>query len=220
MFAMIGALALGACGEKKPELDADDLPRTAAEYVALYNDWDGEKMAALHAKTPDLAEIQAELAWLHERLGDCGAPELMWKYKQTRGRFAAACERGELQISMRLDRKGRLVGTLNGGVGIELPEQVGKAMHEVVSAMPWTREAAGKQPWGKALRKGWARQLGRCELAAVRSVTDTTGRFDLRCENGSALLKLELGEDGSIAQVWLWPSDDDKTRAYKREMLG
>lgn len=219
---MIGALALGACAveEKKPALDADDLPRTAAEYVALYNDWDGEKMAALHAKTPDLAEIQSELAWLHERLGDCGAPELMWQYKLTRGRFAAPCERGELQISMRLDRKGRMIGTLNGGVGIELPVRVGEAMREVVAAMPWQRDAAGKQPWGKAIGKAWARKLGRCDLAAVRSVTDTTGRFDLQCEHGAALLKLELGDDGSIAHVWLWPSNDDKTRAFKAEMHG
>src|SRR4051812_29995257 len=96
---LIGALALGACGDKKPELDANDLPRTAAEFVAVYNDWDAERMAALYAKTPDLTDEQAELAWLHARLGDCGPPQLMWQYKLTRGRFAAACERGELQIS-------------------------------------------------------------------------------------------------------------------------
>lgn len=214
------ALTLGACGDKKPELDADDLPRTAAAYVALYNDWDGEAMTALHRKTPDVAKIQGELAWLHDRLGDCAAPELMWKYKQTRGRFAARCERGELQISMRLDRQGRLVGTLNGAVGVETPEAVGRAMHEVVHAMPWTKDGAGKQAWGRAIGKKWARELGQCELANVRSVTATTGRFDLRCEHGAALLKIELGDNGAIEHVWLWPSNDDKTRAFKEEIIG
>lgn len=222
LTSLIGALALGACGDgdKKPELDANDLPRTAAEFVALYNDWDAERMAALYKKAPDLAKEQAKLGWLHDRLGDCGPPELMWQYKLTRGRFAAPCERGELQISMRLDRKGRLVGTLNGAVGVVTPEPVARAMHEVVTAMPWTRAGAGAQAWGKALAPRWARKLGACELAGVRSVTDTTGRFDLRCEHGAALLKVELGDDGSIARVWLWRSVDDRTRAYQEEIVG
>lgn len=219
---LIGALALGACGTatKKPVLDDNDLPRTAAEYVAVYNDWDADRLSALYRKVPDVAKEQAELAWLHDRLGDCGEPELMWQYKQKRGRFAAKCERGELQISMRLDSKGRLVGTLNGAVGVETPEPVAKAMHDVVAAMPWTGAGAGKQAWGRSIKAKWARKLGRCELASVRSVTDTTGRFDLRCDNGAALLKIQLGADGSIDKVWLWKSTDDKTRAYKQEMVG
>jgi hypothetical protein len=97
---------------------------------------------------------------------------------------------------------------------------VARALHDVLAVMPWTRAGAGAQPWGRPLSARWARKLGRCELAGVRSVTDTTGRFDLRCERGAALLKLELAADGSIAKVWVWRSVDDRTRAYAEEMVG
>lgn len=218
---LIGALALGACGGKtKAELDAKDLPRTAAEFVAVYNDWDGDRLAALYNKSPDLVKEQAKLAWLHDRLGDCGAPELMWQLKLKRARFAAQCERGELEFFMRLDGKGRLVETLNGAVGVETPAPVAKALRDVVAVMPWTKAGAGQFEWSKTIKSKWARKLGRCEITNVRSVTDSTARVDLRCDNGAALLKVVLNEDGTINRVGLWRSDDDKTRAFKQEVMG
>jgi hypothetical protein len=217
----IGALALAACGARaKPVLDAEDLPRNAAEVVAVYNDWDAARLAALYKQAPALEQERAEFEWLRERLGACEAPTLMWRSERTRGRFSASCERGELQISMRLDKRGRVKGTILSAAGVEAPAQVTAAQREVVAAMPFTQEIAGAKPWGKALRPRWARALGRCEVAGVRSVGARTGRYDLRCEHGAALLKLELAGDGSIAQVWLWKSDDDRTRAFAREMLG
>jgi hypothetical protein len=217
---LIGALGLGACGDSKPTLDEQDLPRTVAEYVAVYNDFDADRLAALYAEVPDLSRVEARLAWLKERLGACGEPRLMWQYKLTRARFSADCERGELEISMRLAADGRLHGTLDAAAGVVTPEPVERAMHEVLAVMPWKKDVAGAKPWGKALAPKWARKLGRCELAGVRTVSDHSGRFDLTCEHGKALLKLELADDGSLARVWLWRSDDDRTRAYKQEIMG
>lgn len=219
---LIGALALGACGkETKPKLDENDLPRIAAEYVAVYNDWDGERLKGLYGKKkPNLDKEQARLGWLRETLGACGEPQLMWKLDLTYGRFNTPCERGSFEFWMRLDGKGRLKGALNGAVGVATPAPLAAAVDEVLAAMPWAKAGAGEQPWGKALKAGWVRKLGRCELASVRSVNSFSGRFDLRCEHGTAFMKVTLGEDGKISRVQLWPSTHDRTRAFEGEMMG
>jgi hypothetical protein len=72
---LIGALALACdCVWQDHEAKArceSDLPRTAAEYVAVYNDWDANQLAALYGKkSPDIVKQQAKLTWLHDRLGD------------------------------------------------------------------------------------------------------------------------------------------------------
>lgn len=212
---LIGALAVGACGA---ELDADGVTQTAAKYVALYNDWDGAEMASLHAKRPDMPKLEASLGWLRGQLGRCDAPVLMWRQDLTRGRFRAPCERGELELFLQLDREGRVVRTIRWAVGVPTPEVVERAANTVVAAMPWQRDGAGKQPWGKPLRATWVRQLGRCEIAGVRSVSASAGRFDLRCEHGNALMKVWV--KGQSVGVALWPSNVDKTRAWERELMG
>lgn len=218
---LIGALALGACGtESKPKLDANDLPRNAAEFVATYNDWDGERMAALYGeKQPDMPREQAKLAWLHERLGDCTAPQLMWRTDTRTARYEAQCERGKLEIAMKLQGNGQLKRTREGAVGVAAPEPVYNAMRAAIAATPWTADGAGQQAWGKALKTKWFRDLGRCELAGVRSVTDNSGRFDLRCEHGAALMRVEVSPEGRV-QILLWKSNDDRTRAYQGEIVG
>jgi len=220
---LIGALALTAtaCGKAtKPKLDESDLPRVAAEYVAVFNDLDAKQLAGLYGKKPDLVKQQARLAWLHEKLGACGEPVAMWQLELRRGRFTAECERGNFEFFMQLDGKGRLKSTIDWAVGIDTPEPLAKAAATVVAAMPWAKAEAGQKKWNKALKAGWVRELGRCEVAGVRSVSRSSGRFDLRCEHGAALMKVSIGADGEVAGVKLWESNNDKTRAFKGEMLG
>jgi len=219
---LIGALALTAtaCGKAtKPKLDESDLPRVAAEYVAVFNDMDAGTLAKLYGKQPNLVKQQNKLAWLHEQLGTCGEPVAMWQLELKRGRFIAECERGNFEFFMQLDGKGRLKSTIDWAVGIDTPEPVAKAVATVVAAMPLTKVDAG-QKWQKAFKAGWVKKLGRCEVVGVRSVSRSSGRFDLRCEHGAALMKLNLGADGQVAGVKLWESNNDKTRAFKGEMLG
>lgn len=219
---LIGTLALTAtaCGKAtKPKLDESDLPRVAAEYVAVFNDMDAKQLAGLYGKKPDLVKQQARLTWLHEQLGACGEPVAMWQLELKRGRFIAECERGSFEFFMQLDGKGRLKSTIDWAVGIDTPDALAKAAATVVAAMPLAKADPGLK-WHKGLKAGWVKKLGRCEVAGVRSVSRTSGRFDLQCEHGAALLKVSIGADGEVAGIKLWESNNDKTRAFKGEMLG
>lgn len=219
---LLGALGLGGCG-KKSVLDAEDLPRVAGEYVAVFNDLDrGNEAAftALFAKPAKAASQRAQMAWLHEQVGDCGEMRPIWREGVKRGRFGFECERGGLEVSFRLDRKGKVAGVISGVSGVEPTPAVAAAAREVIAAMPWREAVAGKHAWGDALMPRWARKRGACEVERVRVVREHVGMFDLRCEHGAMILKVGVKKDGAIGEVKVWRPEQDEARAYNDKPTG
>ena len=218
---LLGALGLGGCG-KKPVLDAEDLARAAAGYIAAHNDLAGDEAAftALFRKPAKAAKQRAQMAWMHAQVGDCGEMRPIWRDGQSRGRFGFTCERGGLELSLRLDRRGQIADVISGVSGVEPTAAVARATQEVVAAMPWHEAAAGQHAWGDALMPRWARKRGRCEVERVRVVREHVGMFDLRCEHGGMILKVGVRKDGKVGEVKVWRPEQDEARAIQEQPAG
>ena len=219
---LLGALGLGGCA-KSPVLDANDLPRVASEYVAVFNDldsWDEGRVAELFARPSKAKAHRDHLTWLHAQVGDCGEMQPVWQDGTRRARFAFACERGGLEVHLRLDRNARIVGVVSGVVGVEPTAPVASAFDTVLAAMPWREAGAGKHAWADRLAPLWVRKRGSCELERVRMVSEHMGMFDLRCEHGGMYMKVNVKKDGSLSAVKVWRPEQDEARAFRNKPMG
>lgn len=219
---LLGALGLGGCG-KQPVLGEHDLPRVAGEYAAIFNDldaWDEGRVTALFSKPSKMKHQREHLTWMHAQVGDCGEMRLIWQDGHKRARFGFTCERGGLEVHLRLDGRGRIAGVISGVSGVEPTAPVARALDEVLAAMPWREDLAGTQAWGAGLKPRWARKRGRCELERVRVVSEHIGMFDLRCEHGGMYMKVALKKDGAIREVRVWRPEQDEARAFREQPLG
>ena len=55
------------------------MPEVAAEYGAIYNEWDEARMDALHPpKAQEKESPRRHLQWLRGQLGACGEPQFMY----------------------------------------------------------------------------------------------------------------------------------------------
>lgn len=219
---LLGTLGLGGCA-KSPVLDANDLPRVASEYVAVFNDldsWEDGRLTALFARPSKAKRQRAHMQWMHAQVGDCGEMRPIWQSGAKRARYGFTCERGTLELSLRLDRRGRVAGIISAVAGVETPALVANAIQEVVAAMPWREAGAGKYAWGDGLMPRWARKRGRCEVERVRVVTEFTGMFDLRCEHGGMFIKVGVKKDGSVSATRVWRPEQDEARAFRSKPIG
>ena len=219
---LLGALSLGGCA-KSPVLDANDLPRVASEYVALFNDQssgDEARATTLFAKPSKAKSQRAHMKWMHAQVGDCGAMQPIWQAGLKRARFGFTCERGNLEVHLRLDSKGRIAGVISGVAGVEPTPQVASAFKEVLATMPWREAGAGKYGWGDGLMPRWARKRGQCELERVRVVSEYIGMFDLRCEHGNMFMKVAVKKDGAIGSVKVWRPEQDEAVAFRKKPTG
>lgn len=219
---LLGALGLEGCAKSPPVLDANDLPQVASEYVAIFNDldnWDDDRLTALFGK-PHKLDQHEHMKWMHAQVGDCGDMRLMWSRGFKRGRFSFECERGGLEVSLRLDNDGKIYNVISGLVDVAPTPAVARALDEVLAAMPYQASVAGKQPWGRAIKSRWTRERGACEVERVRTVSETIGVFDLRCEHGGMYIWVDVDKAGKIGQVRVWRPEQDEARAYRRQPIG
>jgi hypothetical protein len=101
-------------------------PGVAAEYAATYNDWDEARLLALFPadKPPRIAGTRNHFAWLHEQLGECGGPQLMWTTGPRGARWTHACERDALETWFDLDERGQITELSVGATGVEPPPEL------------------------------------------------------------------------------------------------
>ncbi len=219
---LLGTLGLGGCA-KSPVLDANDLPRVASEYVAIFNDldsWDEARVTALFAK-PSKAKAQREhMGWMHAQVGDCGEMQPIWQVGTSRARYGFHCERGDLEVHLRLDKQGNIAGVISGVAGVEPTAPVAEAFKTVLAAMPWREAVAGQHAWGDGIMPRWARKRGQCELDRVRVVSQYVGMFDLRCEHGNMYMKVAVKKNGAIGAVQVWRPEEDEAVAFRNKPTG
>lgn len=219
---LLGALGLGGCA-KSPVLDANDLPQVASEFGAIFNDldsWDEGRVTALFARPSRMKNQREHMKWMHAQVGDCGEMQPIWQKGLSRARFGFTCERGGLEVSLRLDRSGRIAGIISGVSGVEPTPAVASAFKEVLAAMPWKETGAGKHAWGDGIMSRWTRTRGSCELERVRVVSEYVGMFDLRCEKGGMYMRVSVKKDGAISDVHVWRPEQDEARAYRYKPHG
>lgn len=200
-----------ACGGPTPRPTPEVMPEVAAEYAAIYNDWDESRFAALHQ--PELVAKWAErddphagtrrhFAWLHEQIGECGAPEFMWSYGKRGARWRYPCERGALEAQFTLDAAGHIVTLRSAAAGIPASPELLAAANAVLASLPWAWDTS--RPFKHNLTLSDATRLGACALVRPWVVSAHGGLFHARCEGDRpAVLRLGLHADGTIAEAEL-----------------
>jgi len=198
---LIASFVLVACGGG-PRSTPEVMPKVAAEYVALYNEWDKARLLALFpADQPANAKrTRKHFAWLHEQLGACGEPQLMWSTDKRGARWTHACERGALETWFRLDEAGQIVDLSVGAAGVQPPPAVQAAAEAVLASLPWAWDA--ERPFKHNLNLSDATRLGRCTLAQPWAFGPHQGLFHVRCEHGDArVFAIELDRNNTIARA-------------------
>lgn len=193
-----GALVV-SCGEGTRAVP-EGMPAVAAEFVAVYNGWDEGRFSALFAvERATRAETMREhFAWLHARLGPCGAPRLLWTTSSRGARWTHACERGVLETWFMLDEAGKILD-MSSGAGGEPPPEVSAAAASVIASLPWDADAV--RSFETNLREHDARRLGKCEVVRPWVHGPRVGLFHVNCEEGEAVFGVRLDEEGSILRA-------------------
>lgn len=201
-------LVLAACSPA-PRPTPEVMPEVAAEYGAIYNDWDEARLLALYLPDAKIdANHRQHFAWLHEQLGECGAPEFMWSFGKRGARFSYPCERGALEAAFILDATGHIVTTRSGAAEVPASPALLAAANAVLASMPWTLDTL--RPFKHNLNLYGATRFGRCELARPWVVGQHGALLHVRCDAGPAVLRLYLHKDGTIASVELLPGESYK----------
>lgn len=198
---------LVACGGTTPRPTPEVMPEVAAEYGAIYEDWDEARLRALYPPGAKIgpATTRKHLAWLREQLGECGAPEFMWSFAKRAARWRYPCERGAHEASIVLDATGHIVSLRSAAAGIPAPPELLAAADALLASLPWTWDTS--RPFEHNLNLYDAVTLGRCELVRPWVISQHGGLLHVDCDKGPAVLRLGLHANGTIAVAELLPGD-------------
>jgi hypothetical protein len=186
------------------------MPEVAAEFGAIYNDWDDARLLALFAPEARVSAtgFRRRFDWIRDKLGECGAPAFMWSHGRRTARFSYPCERGALEASFTLDAAGKVKTLLSGAAGVETPPDLLAAAETVLASLPW--KPGTERPFVNNLYRYDATKLGSCTMLRPWVVAQYGGLFHVRCEKGdAAILRLALHKNGTIAEARLIPSNDN-----------
>ena len=174
----------------------------AAEFVAVYNDWDAPRAAAIFAtdSSKRASKLQKHFAWLEDQLGACGAPQYMYSTSNRGARYTFACERGSLEAWIKLDKAGKIFKMSSGATGVAAPPDLQEAASAVVASLPLS--ACRKPAFQTNLTAGWPRDLGACTLGRPWVFGHHAGLFHVVCEGGkTAVLAPARGLADGLAQA-------------------
>ena len=201
-------LALAAC-TPAPRSTVEVMPEVAAEYAALYNDWDEARYLALfpEGKAWSIRGAREHFAWLHDQLGACGEPTLMWTTDKRGARWTHACERGALETWFRLDETGHVVELSAGASAVPPPPALLAAAEVVLASLPWAWDS--ERPFEHNLNKASTMSLGRCTLVRPWVFGAVQGLFHARCDQGGErTLLIDISrKNGTISRAWMMPAD-------------
>lgn len=201
------AVASGAPSVLERPANAQQL--AAIERVAaLYDRWDDESFSALFETEGPPWVLQEKLEWFRAQVGECGTPRTLVVPTPTRARFVFPCERGEFEAAITLvdEQTPRITRMLSGVRGVDPPADVLQAAEAALALYERFDEARFRQLFADrfeledmrefftATRAGW----GPCELEDLDLASHRGALFDLSCEIGPRLMKVELDDDDRI----------------------
>ncbi len=207
-----------------PSSAATDAQREAiAALAALYRDFDDARFHAIFDVEAEPWVLREQFEWFASVVGECGPPELLRVVSGTRARFVFRCETGELEAEIVLADPSAptMTGLLSGARGVDPPEPVIAAAHRVLAlyhAFDATKvPALFEDDWDPvALEAALAEaraDFGRCTLGEPDLARHRGALFDLACEAGPRLLKVELDdEDDRIERLFFSDPRPDAIR--------
>lgn len=201
LLLLTSCLVLAACGGA-PRSTPEVRLGVAAEFVAVYNDWDAPRAAALFAadSSKRASKLQKHFAWLEDQLGACGEPQYMYSTSNRGARYTYACERGSLETWLKLDKAGKILKMSSGATGVAAPPDLQEAARAVVASLPLS--ACPKPAFQTNLTTGWPNSLGSCTLGRPWVFGHTTGLFHVLCEGGkTAVLGVRVDKEGTLVRA-------------------
>lgn len=201
LLLLTSCLVLAACGGA-PRSTPEVMLGVAAEFVAVYNDWDAPRAAALFAgdSAKRASKLQKHFAWLEDQLGACGAPQYMYSTSNRGARYNFACERGSLETWIKLDKAGKIFKMSSGATGVAAPPDLQEAASDVVASMPLS--ACRKPKFQTNLTAGWPHDLGSCTLGRPWVFGNHAGLFHVTCEGGkTAVLGVRVDKQGKLVRA-------------------
>ena len=199
--------------ESRTALVISDAQRDAiGAFAALYRDFDDDRCLALFDVEDEPSVLREHLAWFTQVVGECGPPEPIEVVDDTVARFVFPCETGELEAAIKLvDADTPRMNALSSAVrGVDPPETVLSAArralalyHHFDAAVVLTLFA---DDWDAvaleaALAEARANN-GACTLGDVDLAWRRGAHFELDCEAGARVMKVDLAADERIASLF------------------
>lgn len=191
--------------------------QAAANYLAVHNDRDPEAARALWG--PKALQHDPILEWFREQVGSCSDFSPMHVTDDLHTRFVFDCERGQLEVDLRVDETtGEVERGLYGARGIEPPAHVRETAEQLVALA--NGDPATEPTLAATLDQDDMREQlelisaqGRCRIDRVHLGTARGARFVLECTNGSLTMLVDLDRAGALRRFGSTKGAADKWRA-------
>lgn len=198
----------------------------ADAFPDLLQRWDAGVAESLFGEDMDLERVRNQLAWMRERVGECGPPAPMASGTATSARFSFVCERGVVEALLGVaDPEAETVSHMRTGVRDTAPpprvHDAGSRYTALIEAWdPETFEHSFAQSFRDKLGDGMPEfterlrdKLGACEIGPVDLASATGAVFVLDCEHGRRTIALELNDEDRIRALRVTPLRRDPTEA-------
>ena len=196
---------------------SDTLTAAADAFPDLLAHWDAGVAEGLFEGL-DLERVQRQLAWMHDRVGDCGPPSPMGTGNESSARFAFVCERGVVEAGFGVsDPESDVITRMRTGVrDIAPPPEVTTAGSNYTNLIEnWSAddfEAQFADSFREKLGEGMPGfserlrdKLGKCSLGPVDLASATGALYVLDCEHGRRTMAVELNDENRIRALSIKP---------------
>jgi hypothetical protein len=200
LLCWVPAVAIAACTSHG--VHESSAERAAATYLSIHNDGDHEAARALWGDK--VVDLEPLTEWFRAQVGTCSDFSPMHLTNDLHGRFVFECERGQIELELRLDAAtGVSKRTLIGARGAEPPAHVRRVAEQLVALA--NGEQATVPPLAARLdRADLQAQLdviaaqGQCTIDRVHLGNGRGARFVLECANGSRTMLVDLDRHGAL----------------------
>jgi hypothetical protein len=194
------AVALAACSSHGQHESSAE--RAAATYLTIHNERDHEAARALWGDK--VIDLEPLTEWFRAQVGSCSDFSPMHVTSDLDARFVFECERGQIELELRLDAAtGVSKRTLIGARGVEPPAHV-RGVAEQLVALANGEPATVPTLAARLDRTDLQAQVdvistqGRCTIDRVHLGNGRGARFVLECANGSRTMLVDLDRHGAL----------------------
>lgn len=184
----------------------------------LLREWDRGVAESLFDEDVDLDAIEAQLAWMRDKVGQCGAAAPMNSGTESSARFVFVCERGVVEAQFAAsDPDAATVAQVRTGVRDAQPPQAvseagGRFTDLIETWNPDTFQSTFSENFREKLGEGMPDfaerlrdKLGTCEVGPVDLAGANSALFVLDCENGRRTMTVKLDDEQRISGLRVVP---------------
>jgi hypothetical protein len=196
--------------------DANVRAAAATAVVDLYAGWSESRARALFVGPP-LDGLEEQLEYYRAQLGTCASPQL-WHTGAKRSRFVSQCERGLLELAPVVDEDGHIRALRHGAQGVDPGAAVQRAAEAAMRLWQEWDDTLFRETFAESWDPDVIRDLftraterwGVCRFGGVDLANARGALFELECDEGDRLMKLDLTQDDRIRRFALFRERPNK----------